>query len=574
MRGDRVLAPLTYLVLAVLGHLPAFRSLSTTTQCACRDAPQMDWFLAWTPFALGSGRTPWFTDHLSAPDGVNLMWNTSVPLPALLMWPVTATAGVLASHTVLAVLSFAVSATTMWLLAGRFAPWPWARFAAGLLYGFGPYVVGHGSGHLNLQLVALPPLVLLLAHDLFVRRPRPAAFTGALLALVALAQLLTSEEVLASTFVVAVLGTAVLAAQHPSAARARLREASVGLLTAAGLLTALAAWPLLAQFTGPQAIPGSLQDTSRAAADLYGTVVPTINQLLGSDVASTWGANTSENGSYLGPVLLAVLLVLGWRYRALPVVRFAGVLGIVSWVLSLGRELRLLDSLTGIPLPFALVKQVPLLHDMIASRFALYVALCAALVLAVGLDRLHAEGALRPRGAVPLAVLCVLPLVPAWPYGYERANVPAFFTGDAVQAVPEGSLALTYPVARFPTTAPMLWQAEAGFRYRTVGGYAYTPRPDGRGTFAGGQTLWERVVSRAPAAGELVVPDSARVAVLRELADLEAATLLVADGPGADEVGALVIELLGLCPTQSGGVSAWYDVDAAARLTALGLSRA
>ena len=33
---------------------------------------------------------------------------------------------------------------------------------------------------------------------------------------------------------------------------------------------------------------------------------------------------------------------------------------------------------------------------------------------------------------------------------------------DAVERVPEGSLALTYPVPRFPQSAPMLWQAQAG----------------------------------------------------------------------------------------------------------------
>ena len=58
--------------LAVLGHLPAFRSLSTTTQCACEDAPQTDWFLGWTPYALLEGRSPWFSQHLVAPEGVTI----------------------------------------------------------------------------------------------------------------------------------------------------------------------------------------------------------------------------------------------------------------------------------------------------------------------------------------------------------------------------------------------------------------------------------------------------------------------------------------------------------------------
>ena len=490
------------------------------------------------------------------------MWNTLLPLPGLLAWPVTATAGVLASHTLLAVLAFAGSATAMWWVAGRFVRWPWARFAAGLLYGFSPYLVAQGTGHLNLSLVALPPVVLLLAHELYVRQRLRAVVAGALLGLVAFAQMMTTLEVLASTFVVALLGTVVLAVQqrrHLSSAR--VRHAAVGLVTAAGLLSLLAAWPLSVLFGGPRAVLEPVQDASPYAADLLGTVVPTVHQALGTDATITWGGNDSENGSYLGAPLLVLLLVLAWRFRSVAVVRLAAVLGAVAWVLSLGERLHVAGSETQVPLPYALVAQLPVLHNMAAVRFSLYVVLCAALVLAVGLDRLHAEGRLRAAVAVPLAVLCALPLVPDWPYSYERARTPAWFTSDAVERVPEGSLALTYPVPRFPQSAPMLWQAQAGYRYRSVGGYLITPEPDGSGTFTGGVTAWERVVGQAPAGRLGAVAPQVRAALLLEMEQLGAASVLVADVAGADAVVRVVTDVLGRGPDEvRGGVSAWYDV--------------
>ena len=569
----RLAAPVTYLVLAVLGHLPAFRSLTTTTMCSCRDAPQHDWFLGWTPYAISSGRSPWFTQHLVAPDGVNLMWNTSLPLPALLAWPVTATAGVLASHTLLAVLSFAGSATTMWLAAGRFVQWPWARFAAGLLYGFSPYLVAQGTGHLNLSLVLLPPLVLMLVHDLYVRQPRRAWVTGVLLGLVAMAQLLTTEEVLASTFVMGVVGTVVLAVQHRHVVRARVRHAVTGLVTAAGVLTVLAAWPLSVQFFGPRRITESVQDTSPFAADLLGGVVPTVHQALGTDATIEWGGNDSENGSYLGLPLVVVLVVLAWRFRSVAVVRWAAVVGLVAWVLSLGERLHVAGSETPVPLPYLLFTTLPVLHNMVAVRYSLYVVLFAALVLAVGLDRLHASGRLRPRVALPVALLCVVPLVPDWPYSYERSDAPPYFRSDAVQAVPAGSLALTYPVPRFPASAPMLWQAQAGFRYRSVGGYAYTPGPDGAGTFAGGITAWERVVSQAPAGRLGEFAPQVRAALLLEMEQLDVRSILVADRPGSEDVVRVVTGVLGRGPDEvTGGVTAWYDVQPRARRVELGLT--
>ena len=481
------------------------------------------------------------------------------------------TAGPLAAHTLLAVLAFAGSATSMWWAAGRFAPWPWARFAAGLLYGFSPYLVAQGTGHLNLSLVLLPPVVLVLAHELLVRQRRRAVVAGALLGLVALAQLLTTEEVLASTFVVAAAGTAVLALQHRPD-RARVRHAAVGLATAAGVLAVLAAWPLSVQFAGPRRVTEPVQDASPYAADLLGAVVPTVHQVLGTDLTSGWGGNTSENGSYLGLPLVAVLALLAWRLRSVPVVRWAAAVGLVAWVMSLGERLHVAGTPTGVPLPFALVAALPVLHNLAAVRLSLHVVLCAALVLAVGLDRLHAAGRLRAAVALPVAALCALPLVPAWPYSYQPARTPAYFTTSAVERVPEGSLALTFPVPRYPTSAPMLWQAEAGFRYRSVGGYVITPGPDGAGTFAGGVTAWERVVGQAPAGRLRQVEPQVRAAVLLEMEQLDARSVLVADRPGAAAVVRVVTDLLGRAPDEvTGGVTAWYALDPRARRVDLGL---
>ena len=567
-----LLAPLTYLALAVLGHLPAFRSLTTMTQCACEDAPQTDWYLGWTPYAVSNGRSPWLTTHLSAPEGINLMWNTLLPLPGLLAAPVTLTAGVLASHTLLAVAAFAGSATSMWFVAGRFVTWSWARFAAGLLYGFSPYLIAQGTGHLNLSLVALPPLVLLFAHELLVRQRWRPVLAGGLLGLVALAQLLTTEEVLASTFVVACAGLVVLAVQQRAhLTRQRVRHAALGLSTAAGVLGVLAAWPLWVQFTGPRRVTEPVQDASPYAADLLGMVVPTIHQVLGTDATLMWGGNDSENGSYLGLPLLLLVGLLAWQFRRIPVVRFAAVLGLITWVLSMGEQLHVANRATGLPMPFAVISRLPVLHNMAAVRLSNYVVLCAALVLAVGLDRLHARGALRSAVALPVLAVCVLTLLPSWPYSYEKASTPAYFTTSAVDRVPAGSLALTYPVPRFPASAPMLWQAQADYRYRSVGGYVITPEPDGSGTFKGGVTVWEKVVAAAPAGGLGALQPQVRAALLLEMERLDVQSVLVADRPGSAAVVAAVTGVLGRGPDEAvGGVTAWYAVDAAARRTELG----
>ena len=555
----RLRAPLVYLLLALAGHAGALVDLGRRTQCACGDLPQTDWFLGWTPHALLAGRSPWFSHALALPGGVNLTWNTLLPLPGLLAAPVTLTAGPVAAHTVLAVLAFAGSATSMWWVAGRWAPWPPARFAAGLLYGFSPYLVGQGLGHLNLSLVALPPLVLLLLDDLLVRQSGPAWRPGALLGLVALAQLLTTEEVLASTFLLCVLGLVVLAAQHRSLVRARLRYAVLGLATAVGVLAAGAAWPLSVQFLGPRRVTAPVQSSTRFAADLLGAVVPTTHQLLGTTLTRTWGGNTIENGSYLGPPLLAVLGVLAWRCRRLPVVRWAVPFTAGALVLSLGESLHVAGSDTGLPLPFAALARLPVLGNLAAVRLSLYVVLGAALLLAVGLDRV------RPgRRWAPVAGLCLLALLPAWPYRYVDARVPAYFTSAAVERVPAGAVALTFPLARVGTSTPMHWQAFAGYRYASPGGYVITPLPGGRGTFRGDPLTVERVFGLARTGRRLPDPDGRVGSSVRgELARLHVDAVLVpAQEPGAAAVTGWFTGLLGRGPDElRGGVAAWYALD-------------
>jgi hypothetical protein len=560
--GRSAAAPLTYLVLAVLAHLPAFLDLARRTPCSCRDHPQTDWFLAWTPHALLAGQAPWTTTHLALPDGVNLMWNTLMPLPGLLMAPITLTAGPLATHTVLAVIAFAGSASSMWWVARRWARWWFARFTAGLLYGFSPYLVAQGTGHLNLELVMLPPVVLLLGDEILVRQRRRSWLAGGLLGLVTLAQLLTAEEVLASSFVVAAAGVVVLAVQQRRRLdRRRFRHSAIGLGTAATVLAAGAAWPLSVQFFGAGRVTAPVQDASPYAADVLGTIVPTVHQLLGTTWTSGWGVNDSENGSYLGLPLVLVLLLFAWRYRTLAFVRFTAGLGTVAWLLSLGERLHVAGHAYDVPMPFLAVSAVPVLHNLSATRLSLYVVLAAALLLAVGLDRAHAEGwfGRHHRLAVLAAGLCALPLLPSLPYKYVDARTPSYFTSDAVKRIPDGGVAFTYPVPRFPNSAPMDWQALSGFRYRSLGGYVITPRPDGKGTFKGGVSVWELVVGQAADGKPLDAPPQVQRRMLAEMTQWHVRAVLVADRPGADAVEQLVEQVLGRpADERVGGVAAWY----------------
>jgi hypothetical protein len=58
-----------------------------------KDPQLFIWYLGWIPHQLATGQNPLFTDYLAYPHGANLMWNTSMIFPAVVLWPVTAAFG-------------------------------------------------------------------------------------------------------------------------------------------------------------------------------------------------------------------------------------------------------------------------------------------------------------------------------------------------------------------------------------------------------------------------------------------------------------------------------------------------
>ena len=130
-----------YVVLAVLAYWPTMpldaNNLPHPLGAGAGDPAQMSWFLAWTPFALGHGLNPFFTNYIDFPRGVNLASNTSVPLLGLLAAPVTFALGPVASFNLLMRIALAGSATSMFLVSRRWVSWWPAAFGRGWYTGSG-----------------------------------------------------------------------------------------------------------------------------------------------------------------------------------------------------------------------------------------------------------------------------------------------------------------------------------------------------------------------------------------------------------------------------------------------------
>jgi hypothetical protein len=550
------LALLAYTALAVLLFSGAWAH-PTGTWIGYDDDPHLFiWYLGWTPHQLGALHNPLFTTVLQAPGGVNLMWNTAVVAPAVVLWPVTAAFGPIASYNVLATAAVALSAWCGFLAARRFVPSDLAAALAGLLYGFSPYMVAQSLRHPHVTLIVFPPLALLLLHEILVRQRRSPLLAGGLLGVAAAVQLLTGEEILAYTALVAGPGAVLLALLHPSEVAARVPRAAAGLAVALACFLVLAAYPLWFQFFGPQRVSGILQPPNVYVNDLLSFVVPPdLLALSGgptSAITTHFTGNVAENDAYLGIPLIALLVVacvLGWRR---PLVRWAAPLAAAAALLSLGPQLHVGGDVLAVPLPGALVARLPLMESAVPSRLMLFADLGVALVLA---DFVSHAGRRRSLALAAVAV-ALLPLVPRWPYPSTEARVPPFFqVGGEVARLSPSDMVLVAPYADHLSSVAMLWQASAGYRFRMPEGEAFVPGPSLGPPPSHLRATFEALEGGAP------VPDSAadRAATLAELSALGVDTVVVGPCPGHDRIVGYLTSALGRPPVRSGGVDVWWD---------------
>ncbi len=500
-----VVAVAVYVALAVLVFWHVWSSDPTTVSESGGDPYASMWFLRWFPWAVLHGHNPFYSGSANAPFGLNLLVNTSTLLVGALLSPVTLLVGPVAAFNTAITGALAGSATAGYFFVARFVRWRFAAFVGGLLYGFGPYEMARSAGHLNLAFVALPPVIMLMVHEIVVRqRGRPGRW-GCALGLLLVAQFFVATEVLVTTVMVAALAVVVTAVVGRRRIRSHLRFALVGASWAVGVAAVLLAYPVWFAVAGPAHVHGAVQLVPQAyRADLLGPVVPDANQLFAPTGAARLAAHfangPTENGSYLGVTLLVVVVVgtiAMWRRS--PVVRVAAVTALAAFLLSLGGGLTVTGTpsslASGLPLPERLFDKVPLLENLIPARFSLYVGLFAALVLGVVLDAArdsltsgvthrHARGRFRRRGAAAawvlpgaIAVAALLPLAPQVP----RTNVaplrtPAYFT-KAVFRLPRSSTVVFYPYPVASTLDAQAWQAVADLHVRMAGGRFLVPEP-------------------------------------------------------------------------------------------------
>jgi hypothetical protein len=570
-RRGGLTAFLVYLLGAVLLTIGAWSDPTSGWAGSCCDQDQTIWYLGWTPHALAHGLDPFFTTQIGAPDGVNLMWNTPMTLLGLLGWLPAKIGGPIFGFNVLMVVGIALSGFTAWLAIRRWTGDGLHSMVGGAVYAFSPYVASHAALHLNLATAWVPPLFLLCLDELLVTRRRPPWHAGVALGVLGTAQLLITEEMLATSVVAAAVLVCVMAvARRDGRVRARWRDGAARLVPALAVATwtflLLAAWPLAEQFFGPQRINGQVQDPKTYSTDLLNLVLPTPYQLLASDAATRVSHEFSglyhEATGYLGVPLLVFLIVVAIRQWDDLRIRVASVTGALLLVLSLGPWLHVGKEALHVPLPWLLFGELPLLKHVLPGRFTLFTWLAVAVIVAIVIGRatrLVPRPAMRWVLAVVVALVVVLPA----PLGRVPAYVPVYFREWSSHHIGADEIVLVAPYSvDGALTAPMLWAAEADYGLRMPEAYAYMPQPDG-GTTTGPPVTRLSSIMRTIQSGKASPParGEVRAQVAANLQDMGVRHVIVGPMQEWEAMLAFFTDLFCRAPERVGGIAIWRDVN-------------
>lgn len=587
-RGGRVHATaslLLYGLLAVLVFWSAWRAPAIMSIGFGPDPRLFMWSLGWMPFAVSHGHNPLVTNYLDYPDGMNLLWSNSGPLMTTLLWPVSVSRGVILAYNTAETAGVTLSAWSAFLVTRRFVRNPIAAFLGGLVYGFSPFVLAHALSQPHLVMAIFPPVILLILHEILVEQLWPAALVGGLLGVVASAQLLISEEILASMAFTSLLAVVLLAALYPKLARQRAGYATAALVTAAATSLLLCAAPLAVQFFGPQHLSKAVNPPGFYVSDLIGFIVPGPLHWLAPAAAQTlsmrFTGNLADWHAYLGLPLLAVAIYTARQLWHRGLVKVVSLLALVLALLSLGPSVHAAGVITPIPVAvfaavFLLVRKsaparplilifvggwaalaiLPVFSNAYPGRLMVYVFLFAALLFGIFVDFMLASSTSARAWAVVASVAVILTLAPALPFPSTPVPVPDFFTMTVRDRVPEGSVALVAPYAYAWDDRAMVWQAASGMWFRMPEGYGTVPGPAVNPPPTALASLMMGIDQGLPYDG---LSDSARDRLHRDLARWSVRTVVIGPMEHEENMVSLFRDLLQREPEITGGVYVWAN---------------
>ncbi|MEV0268589.1 hypothetical protein AB0H43_07415 [Hamadaea sp. NPDC050747] len=444
------------------------------------DQALYEWFLAYDTH-LWTGDFSLVTDRLNAPDGVNLLANTTVIALGAVLAPITLIFGAPVTFALLVPINLAGTAIAWYLLfsrtmrAGRFA-----STVGAALCGFAPGMISQSNAHLHITAQWLVPAMVWAVVRMWraaqAGERNRAVGSGLILAVLVSLQVLIGEETLFLTALTLFVITLVYAVmRRPS--RADLGRFLAGLGVATGVAAALLAGPLLTQFAGRQSVPDGPFSPDYFYADLasFGAFSPL--SIAGSPDSLRLSTGYTELNTFLGwPLLIVTVVAVVWLRRQAIAVACA-VAALIMCALSLGPQIVIDRERTGIPGLYRIIHGLPIVDGALPMRFALAAVPLIAVLLVLLIEEVRTRPTRALRYGVPVLVVASLaPLLPSPLPTAERPAVPRFYSeGHWRECAPEGGVIVPVPIATPPAPEPMRYAVATDVAFGMPEGFFIGP---------------------------------------------------------------------------------------------------
>jgi hypothetical protein len=386
-------------------YLPRGQLLATT------DVASYVWDLWWIPHQIVHLGNPWFTANMAAPVGIQLGFDTTMPLVGLIMSPVTLAFGPSASFSLLTIVMPGLLCYVMYRVARLWLRSQAGPIAAGAFFGLSSMLAEQDWAHLN---IAAGTLFLPMTVEAVVRlRRRPGRRQAIILGLVLGTSLLVNQESAVMAAILAALLLIPWLVRHPA------RDRAAALILGGVIAVVVASPQLIAMIQqygsgGTGVDPHLLAVTSKkygvGIGDLFAPAQRVgyygLHQLAAASASAPDHGLTGEGMPMFGLVLTVVALLglaVSWRRRS--AWQLAALWLGCAW-LALGPSLYVL-KVQHVPfqqiwngvrvspvMPYTWVMRLPVLSAFReADRFAILGLVGAALLAGAAVDwlRYHAR---------------------------------------------------------------------------------------------------------------------------------------------------------------------------------------
>jgi 4-amino-4-deoxy-L-arabinose transferase-like glycosyltransferase len=318
---------------------------------ATRDTEQYVWGFWWVAHQVVHLGNPFFTRYMAAPVGIQLGFHTLMPLPGLLLTPVTLAFGPSASLSLLTIITPGLLCYAMYRAARLWLGAEIGAIVAGAFFGLSTVVAFQDWYHIN---IALGQLFLAVTLELVIRlRRRPCVRYGVLLGVVLGASFLVNQESTVYALLLAVGGLVFWFIRRPTAGRALP-------LVLAAVIAVVVASPQLIAMAQVEASGGSSATSAMLIAtyDKFGAGFgglfapsPRVATFGLHGLATIYSYRQPDEGVPTFGLVLSVLAVAGlaaaWRRRS---AWMLALLWIGGALLALGPTL-IIGGKVHVPLP-------------------------------------------------------------------------------------------------------------------------------------------------------------------------------------------------------------------------------